>query len=126
MKIDPLLICTQGVPQDKVKENSKKGWSEDTALPDSTVNVKGLGDVFIELHCPFMSVRKDFIRLCSFGGQPILSRALNRLSLLTRSKALVRSMNAMHSSFFCSLHFSWSCWSEKTMSIIDHLGWKPH
>ena len=51
--------------------------------------------------------------LRSLGGHSILGRILKRPSLLTRSKAFVRSMKATKSGCLCSLHFSWSCLREK-------------
>ena len=55
---------------------------------------------------PFMSSWKDLMMLRSLGGHPILGRILKRPSLLTRSKAFVRSMKATKSGCLCSLHFS--------------------
>ena len=75
---------------------------------------------------PFMSSWKDLMMLRSLGGHPILGRILKRPSLLTRSKAIVRSMKAMKSGCLSSLHFSWSCLSEKIMSTVDLLARKPH
>ena len=60
------------------------------------------------------------------GGHPTFFRILNTLSLLTKSKALVRSMKAMYSGLGCSLHFSCSCLRERTMSIVDLTALKPH
>ena len=39
--------------------------------------------------------------------------------MLTRSKALVRSIKAIHRGFLCSRHFSCSCLNEKIMSSFD-------
>ena len=64
--------------------------------------------------------------LRSVGGHPIFFKVLNNPSLLTKSKALVRSMKAMYSGSHCSLHFSCSCLREKTMSIVDLPALKPH
>ena len=75
---------------------------------------------------PFMSSWEGLMMLRSLGGHPILGRILKRPSLLTRSKAFVKSMKAMKSGCLCSLHFSWSCLSEKIMSIVDLLARKPH
>ena len=44
---------------------------------------------------PCMLLWKDSRKLRSFGGQPMRGRILKRPSLLTRSKALVKSMKAM-------------------------------
>ena len=48
------------------------------------------------------------MRLRSFGGQPIFRRIFNRPSLLTKSKALVRSLKATYRGMFCSLNYSCS------------------
>ena len=66
--------------------------------------------------------------LRSFGGHPtcILSRRVKRPFLLTKSKALVRSMNAIYSGCLCSRHFSCSCPRENTMLMVDRLALKPH
>ena len=44
---------------------------------------------------PFMSSWNDFTMPRSLGGQPILPSTLKRSSLLTKSKAFVRSTNEM-------------------------------
>lgn len=46
----------------------------------------------------FILIWKDQMRLCSFGGYPMLGRILNRPPQLTKSKAFVRSINAMYRS----------------------------
>ena len=56
----------------------------------------------------FMSSWKDLMMLRSLDGHPILGRISKRPSLLTRSKAFMRSMKATKSGCLCSLHFSWS------------------
>ena len=60
------------------------------------------------------------------GGHPIFFRILNNPSLLTKSKALVTSVEAKYSGLCCSLHFSCSCLREKTISIVDLPALKPH
>ena len=75
----------------------------------------------------FVSVWKDSIMLCSLGGQQIFGRTLKRPSLLTRSNALVRSMEAMHKGILCcSLHLSCNCRRNKILSIVDRSARKPH
>lgn len=68
---------------------------------------------------PCISSWKDVIILRSLDGHPILCRRVNRPFLLIRSKALVRSINAIYSGFLYSRHFSCSCLSEKIVSIVD-------
>ena len=63
--------------------------------------------------------------LISLAGQNTLSRILSRPSLLTRSKAYVRSVKAIYNDIFCSLHFSCSCFSE-IMSMADISALKLH
>ena len=87
---------------------------------------KGLEELPLNCTVPFMSVWKDSIMLCNFGGQPIFGRIWKRSSLLTRSNAFVRSMKAIYRGICCSLHFSWSWRREKTMSIVDLPARKPH
>ena len=62
---------------------------------------------------PFILDCKNLKMLSSFGGQSIFGKILNGPSLLTKSKALVRSMKALKSGCCCSLHFSCSCREEK-------------
>ena len=86
------------------------------------------GSEKLPLNCavPFLSVWKYTIMLCSLGGQPIFGRTLKRLSLLTRSNALVRSMKAMYNGICCSPHFSCNCRRETIMSIVDRSARKPY
>ena len=64
--------------------------------------------------------------LKSFGGHPIFNNIANSPSLLTRSKALVRSMKALYKRRFRSLHFSCSCRTEKIISVVERLDLNPH
>ena len=52
-------------------------------------------------------------------GHTILCRRVNRPFLVTRSKALVRSIQAMYKGLLCLRHLSYSCLNEKIMSIVD-------
>ena len=54
------------------------------------------------------------------------SRTIHRASLLTVSKALVRSMKTENRGMFCSMHFSWSCFMAKIMSTVLLPGLKLH
>ena len=81
----------------------------------SLVILKGLDEVQLKLIVLGVFLWKDCVMLSSAGGHPIFFRILNNLSLLTKSKALVRSTKAMYSGLHCSLHFSGSCLREKTM-----------
>ena len=56
----------------------------------------------------------------------MLSTTVHRASLLTVSKALVRSMKTENRDMFCSMHFSWSCLMAKIMSTVLLPGLKPH
>ena len=40
------------MPQEESEEDPKESWGEYTALFDSAVHIKGLGEVAIELHSP--------------------------------------------------------------------------
>ena len=68
---------------------------------------------------PCMLLWKDSRKVRSFGGQPIGGRILKRSSLLTRSKALVKSMKAMKRACCCSLRFFCSCLTEKIVSTVE-------
>ena len=61
-----------------------------------------------------------------FGGHQIFNSIANSRSLLTRSKALVRSIKAIKKSRFCSLHFSCSCSTEKNIPVVQRLDINPH
>ena len=76
--------------------------------------------------CALMLSWKDSIILRSFGKQPILRNRVKRPPLLTKSKALVRSMNAMYNGRLGSRHFSCSCPNENIMSTVDLPARKPH
>ena len=83
------------------------------------VILKGWDEVQSKLILLWVFSWKDDVMLRSVGGHPIFFRIFNNLSLLTKLKALVRSMKAMYSGLHSSLHFSHSCLREKTMSIGD-------
>ena len=74
----------------------------------------------------FVLVWKDFTMLKSLGGQPIFNNIANSPPLLTRSKALVTLVKAIYKGKFYSLHFSWSCRTEKMMSMVERLDLNPH
>ena len=57
---------------------------------------------------PFMLQWNDWIMLSNLDGHPIFPRIFKSPSWLTRSKALVRFINAKYSGCLCSLHFSCS------------------
>ena len=73
----------------------------------------------------FVSSGRPLMMLRSLSGHLIVGRILDRPSLLTRSKAFVRSMKATKSFCRCSLHFSCSCWRENTISMVELLDRKP-
>ena len=75
---------------------------------------------------PCMLLWKDSRKLRTFGGLPIRGRILKRPSLLTRSKALVKSMKTMKRGCCCSLHFSCSYLTEKIISTVERWDRKPH
>ena len=80
----------------------------------------------LERTCPVMSSWKSLIIDKNFGEHPMCSRTVHRASLLTVSKALVRSMKTKNRRMFCSMHFSWSCLMAKIMSTVLFPGPKPH
>ena len=74
---------------------------------------------------PRVPSRNDLMELRSFRRQLINGRILKSPALLTKSKAFVRSINAMKRDCCCSRHFSWSCLSEKIISTLERLERKP-
>ena len=62
----------------------------------------------------------------NFGGQLRHTMILLTPFLLPVSNALVRSINAIYSPLFCSLHFSWSYLRMNTMSVVPLLALNPH
>ena len=75
---------------------------------------------------PHILLWNDSMRLFSFSGHPILVRILNKPSLLTRSKAFVRSMNELCNGILFSLHFSCIWRTEKIISTVDRPKRTPH
>ena len=75
---------------------------------------------------PYISSWKPVIILRSLEGHPILRSRVTSPFLLTKSKALVRSINAMYNGPLCSRNFFSTCLSEKIMSIVDLLALSPH
>ena len=69
---------------------------------------------------------KSLIIDMNFGGHPKRSRTVHRASLLTVSKALVKSVKTENRDMFCSMHFSWSCLMAKIMSTVLFPGLKRH
>jgi len=57
---------------------------------------------------------KERIMFINLAGQSILNSMAQRPFLFTVSNALVRSMKIWNRSLCCSMHFSWSCLSEKS------------
>ena len=90
------------------------------------VILKGWDEVQLKLIVLWVFSWKEDIMLRSVGGHPIFFRNLSNPSLLTKSKALVKSMKGMYGGLCCSLHFSYSCFRETTMSIVGLLALKPH
>ena len=74
----------------------KKTWkgTGDRTQPSFTplLIVKASVTFPLERTCPVMSSWKSMIIDMNFGGHPMRSRTVHRASLLTVSKALVRSM----------------------------------
>ena len=73
-----------------------------------------------------MSWWKEVMTTRRLGGHPIFWRIWKSPLLLTKSKALVRSTNAMNNGCCCSRHFSCSWQREKIMSTVDLPALKPH
>lgn len=106
------------------KEHSKQGWCQHETLLHTIVDWEGVQRGSITQN---MLVWYEITMLESLGEQPITPmRSSNRPFLLTKSKALVRSMNIMYNGWPCSLLFSWSCLREKILSVVDLPALKPH
>ena len=96
--------------------------------PFFTPLLTGKASVFAPLKQTVLCISswKEVTMLCSLGGQPIFCRSLKSPLLLTRSKAIVRSMKAMYSVCCCSLHFSCSWRTENIIITVDLPALKPH
>ena len=62
----------------------------------------------------------------NLSGHPYFASIFHNLSLLTVSKAFVRSTKIVYRLHLCSWHFSCSCLAAKIMSTVPHPTWKPH
>ena len=76
--------------------------------------------------CPVMPTQKSLMIWMNFCGQLCHASMDHRASLLTVSKALVRSINTDYKSRFCSMLLSWTCLTEKIMLTILHHGKNPN
>jgi len=65
-------------------------------------------------------------RIMLIRKKPKRLRIANNTELLTRLKALIRSMNATYRGCCCSMHFSWSCLNANTTSMVERDERKPH
>ena len=79
-----------------------------------------------ESTCPVMTSWNWRIRLTNLVGHPSLDRITQMASLLTASRAFVRSMKTATGSIFCSMHFSCTWRTEKIMSVVLQFGRNPH
>ena len=79
-----------------------------------------------EITCPVMSSWNWRIRFTNLVGHPSLDRITQRASLLTVSKAFIRSMKTAMRSIFCLMHFSCTLRVEKIMSVVLRFGRNPH
>ena len=93
MDVDDIFRDSEGVRRHE-REDSEQGGREDTALFDFLMG-KAFENAPSYRNVLFMLLGKAEIMLNTFGGQPICSSSCNRPRLMTRSKALVRSMKAM-------------------------------
>ena len=75
-----------------------------------------------ESTCPVMSPWNWRIRFTNLVGYPSLDRITQRASVLTVSKAFVRSMKTATRSIFCSMYFSCTWRTEKIMSVVLWFG----
>lgn len=73
---------------------------------------------------PFVSLWKDLMRFSIMGGDPVLARIVSRPSLLTRSKALARPMQATPFSAPCT--FLDAVAGRPPYQFVDLSAQKPH
>lgn len=71
-----------------------------------------------------MSSWKEMTISSSLGEKVIFRSSLKSPLVLTRSKALLKSINAVQSDFCCSQHFSCN-WHSEIISTVDHPALKP-
>ena len=64
--------------------------------------------------------------LTKLAGHSNLEKTFQRASRLMESKALVKSMKAMNSSWFCFRHFYLICRATKIISVLPRDGLKSH
>ena len=77
------------------EKDPKEDWGDNAALFLATVNVKRIRQVSINMYWSFHVVVEAFCEnFRKFDGQPILGIVIKRPSLMTKSKALVRSTKA--------------------------------
>ena len=88
--------------------------------------LKGSDALPSESTCPVMSSWNWRIRFTSLIGHLSLDRITQRASLLTLSKAFVRSMKTATRSKFSSMNFSCTWRTEKIMSVVLRFGRNPH
>ena len=75
---------------------------------------------------PVMPSWKSLVIDVNFGGHSMRSRTVHTASLLTVSKALVRSIKTENRGTFCSMHFTWSCLMAKIMYTVLLPGLTPN
>ena len=66
------------------------------------------------------------IMVVNFLGHPYFLSSCHSPVLPTVSNAFVKSTNTIYRGRSCSMHFSWSCRSQKIMSTVLLLKRKPH
>lgn len=103
--------------QEQREKDAEDSRGNDTTLFHSTPDVEGFRHAALILDGCLHVIMKGSNQAMQLCGQPIFRRMLNSPSLLTRLKALVRSMKAMSRGLCCSLHFSCGCQREKIIII---------
>lgn len=84
---------------------------------------KELDTFLLKLKVPVKLMWKDMMMHIRLGGQPTFRR---RPLPLTRSYAFVRFGNPKYKGCLCSRHFSRSCLTENTISVVDLLDLKTN
>ena len=103
---DAIFRLAEGVAQEQREEHAKKCRGQDTSLLHTVLDREGVRGCSVELDCAIHVIMERCDHLEEFWGTSNLSKRAKRPVLLTRSKALVRSMKARYSGRLCSRHFS--------------------
>ena len=118
-----VVICLK---DHDTEEDEEQCGGQNASLLDAVGDVEAVRQRPIVLRLTlltFMELAEDGE---NFGGQPRRARIFHSPSLLTVSKALVKSTKYAYRPTFFSLHFFCICLSTKIMSTVPLLDLNPH